>query len=100
MEHTPEPWEVVDHKTEPCQIKSKRADLRICDVWCTDFPHGKANARLIAAAPELLEALEEIFRICEGPVGDLLTGDSMNDTGLYDGMYIVKAAIAKAKGAE
>ena len=50
----------------------------ICDVDCGEEEHGLANAKLIASAPELLEALIEAYR-CSGernhltkPVLDLM----------------------------
>jgi hypothetical protein len=59
-------------------------------------PDQQANARLIAAAPDLLEALCVCERLIDGPIADLLTGDSMNDTGAYDTLSIARTAIAKA----
>lgn len=52
-----------------------------------DFPEGEANARLIAAAPDLLEALEMVMAEREGgsPV-------------LFSTSDKARAAIAKAKG--
>lgn len=57
-----------------------------------------ANARLLAAAPELLEALEFCESIMEEDIGNLLTGDAMADAGVYDAINKASAAIAKAKG--
>lgn len=64
--HTPGPW-TTDHKDhdEPYQdIKIKAGKHHaICTVWIDDAPvrdfntMQEANARLIAAAPELLDAL-------------------------------------------
>ena len=58
----------------------------------------KANARLIAAAPELLEALQSCISAIDGPIAGLLTGDSMNDLGVYDTLDIARAAITQATG--
>lgn len=67
--HTPGPWVVHDHPTDPYQYGHHvtTADgLTVCSVTYqlpVSTPHGVeeatrvANARLIAAAPELLEAL-------------------------------------------
>lgn len=60
MNHSKGPWKIVDNPTETTQIHGPNS-LRICDVWCTDLPHGMENACLIAAAPELLAALKEIL---------------------------------------
>jgi hypothetical protein len=54
-----------------------------------DFSTAKANARLIAASPDLLEALEEICREYDPSDG------SANGQMMFD---IARAAIAKAKG--
>ena len=51
--HTPPPWVVANG----VQIRSERH--QIAKVWMMRNGEGNANARLIAAAPELLEALEE-----------------------------------------
>ena len=74
MEHTPGPWRIESGLSE----YSASIDIYGGDVWvgCAHGSHmapdqrpapgfpsdneGRANARLIAAAPKLLEALEEI----------------------------------------
>ncbi len=70
-EHTPGPWRVLDFATgnkgffiAVVTVRENKPDGHVCDV----FPFGKrvegtvlaehiANARLIAAAPDMLEAL-------------------------------------------
>lgn len=52
------------------------------------WKEAEANARLIAAAPELLEALENLLAVNEGEGGTR-----------YRAQDIARAAIAKAKGA-
>lgn len=62
MSHTKGPWEVVKHKRFPFQLEVKSADGYICDMEGLsddDMPTVDANARLIAAAPELYEALTD-----------------------------------------
>jgi len=62
MSHTPGPWEIYDRgKDEPehqeCSIEStadKKAD------WVAQSIYNKSDAHLIAAAPEMLEMLEEL----------------------------------------
>ena len=55
----------------------------------------EANARLIAAAPELLEALEMLYAVVQGECPSLLDEDSGGDSRLD---IAIAAAIAKAKG--
>ena len=57
-------------------------DLRNC-------PLPEANARLIAAAPDLLEALEAIIATWDGPKYNHFMADNID---------LARAAIAKAKG--
>ena len=61
-------------------------------VWAGNADNAKANARLIAAAPDLLAALEEVVRTCEA--------DGMiyrwKDLGVD--LTEARAAIAKARG--
>lgn len=54
--HTPGPWHLVNGT----QIRS--AKHQIAKVWMMRGSEGVANARLIAAAPELLEALQDLKR--------------------------------------
>lgn len=89
--HTPGPWRVTEY-TDP-----KLADRRMIhgpgDNWFLADVYGAggsynvdANARLIAAAPEMLEALREIAEISRG---------LRFATGLKIG-ELARAAIAKA----
>ena len=55
-QHTPAPWEVKDQWG---YIKVHSADNGVCVIHGLDFK-AQANARLIAAAPELLAALQKI----------------------------------------
>ena len=86
--HTPGPWRYVGHFGTHCLDSNGRC--------IADAPHpngmseeeGFANARLIAAAPELLEALE------------YLAGFEKNaDWDGYKAVTMAKSAIAKARGA-
>ncbi|WOB87337.1 MULTISPECIES: hypothetical protein [unclassified Providencia] len=64
------------------------------EIWSTDWPESEsvqeANAHLIAAAPELLEALIELTESAKEAI------DGLGD--LADAIDTAKAAIAKALG--
>ncbi len=63
-EHTPGPW-TATKQTERCTYIA--ANTKIADVYSTafrDFENEAANARLIAAAPELLAALKALLEAC------------------------------------
>lgn len=93
--HTPGPWvygeDVGTHVIRGAPEKKKSGDMEyefrayVASIW--GGPH-EANARLIASAPELLEALEVIASIApgEGDVCELIARRA-------------RAAIAKATGA-
>lgn len=86
-QHTPGPWEVS--KDYPLQVKAVNAPSHNTVALFGDFyerPTREANGRLIAAAPELLEALIEAEQMIHA--GELNEGT----------MNIIRAAIAKAKG--
>ena len=88
MSHTPGPWEVERRWSNGCEICPIIASK---SKWIADvvgaphlgFSDTIDNARLIAAAPDLVEACEAI--IARGA----------DD---YSGMKAVRAAVAKAKG--
>jgi hypothetical protein len=89
-QHTPGPWEV--RKGEPWVIAKAYGDMK--SVVHLNLPvdqseSQKADARLIAAAPDLLEALQYMANVC--PAIDS-TGD--------DAHIKARAAIAKATGVQ
>lgn len=98
--HTPGPWEVCDAKRpDGFHIRSNARHWSIaaayhmagCSDPSLDISEGEAaaNARLIAAAPELLEALE----VAEDVLSSI-DGDSVHPCTLHK----IRAAIAKARG--
>jgi len=104
-QHTPGPWDDQYPQHSPGEIHVYGADGNVIgSVWGIEDgaqkdPTSAANARLIAAAPELLEALLSI----RGDMGDggeweggLENGGIVGPTALRK----VAAAIAKAEGGE
>jgi hypothetical protein len=96
--HTPGPWAVCPDgrltpgATVPVYSASDAEGLRLTVALVrTIGPEGDADARLIAAAPELLAALEEFCRECDG----YLDG---NDGRPWGTLLKGRAAIAKATG--
>ena len=97
--HTPGPWGMQEHSWSDTSITDsdgcRIAKLSICDI-ATEETQTKlesvmdANARLIAASPELLEALEAMIQ----RVSDL------GANGFSQEVAKGKASIAKAKGGE
>jgi hypothetical protein len=78
-------------------VTVQAGDKLICEV--AHYPtvadaEAEANARLIGKAPAMRKTLKEVEALLDGPIADLLTGDSMNDTGAYDVLANVKAALA------
>lgn len=60
-------------------------------------PNMEADARLIAAAPELLDALEKLLGLFDSGIRSEYEGTSMLETLLAEGDF-ARAAIAKATG--
>jgi len=106
MKHTPGPWaiggELISHN-----------DIEIATVMhCYADKTGKpinrnspvlgaadANARLIAAAPELLEGLEKLLQGSCSIVAHYHPGvNSIIGKPVYDGIDKARAAIARAEG--
>jgi hypothetical protein len=79
--HTPGPWLVANGN----QIRSEKD--QIAKVWMMRCGEGSANANLIALAPEMLAALEEINNVALGqPYAGCTCGE------------IARAILAKLKG--
>lgn len=96
-EHTEGPWAIVT-RTGPREVTLQR---RHWEIGQQELPHRgvgiafgdtEANARLIAAAPELLDALKQALVVME----------SVAETHGYDtevgAVPAARAAIAKAEG--
>ena len=82
--HTQGPWTIGKQDHDVIMIDTANGTA-ICDVY-GDSVDQPANARLIAAAPDLLEALETLYRaVC------------IADADLRYGEELARAAIAKAK---
>jgi hypothetical protein len=102
VKHTPGPWNLYEkHGGEldtTITATANGSQILICDVIGCRNNEGvitketaKANAKLIAAAPELLEALNKVMS-CIKSTSDLIKlGDS-----IYDIRYEIEAAIQKA----
>jgi len=95
VKHTKKPWRIIDRGVEGVYIiapNSIHIDERICQM-CIVYKNHKANARLIASAPELLEALEKIVTIIGGP-----QTNPSEWIRLKNSLDVAQQAIAKAEG--
>ena len=98
-QHTPGPWKSLPEEADKPYIRVRGTALgrryKIANVMDPtyngatdqDFEETRANARLIAAAPELYAALEQIAQISE-----------YNTSSMGWVVGLAKAAIAKATG--
>lgn len=101
--HTPGPWAALITKPKKRKQPSPGTVLVAAGgslaIDCTSsgdtFEEGEANARLIAAAPEMLEALKMAAWLIHDEIG--LSGARMDheDTKTLDA---IRSAIAKAEG--
>lgn len=102
--HTPGPWAITYAQTSarwPIVCSDDERGIEVAELsgvvaerlgvrWFSDpnAPEIEANARLIAAAPDLLAALKALFVAVDGNPGALST---------VDAVIAAKAAIAKAE---
>jgi hypothetical protein len=94
MSHTPGPWWVEDSDHPMGEGREVYDGFgRTASVY-GDTLTAEANARLIAAAPELLAALREV---ADGCARRLRKG---KDQGDLDTLRLCRTAIAKAEGRE
>ena len=103
-EHTPGPWAMLSEETDKPYIRIRGTKLgdryKIANVLTPVYDGSlereteetRANARLIEAAPDLLEAL----KLCEGNIKSLLASAHPKVYGEW--LTFVSAAIAKANG--
>ncbi len=84
--HTPGPWNVLEFK-ESLHITGgpRKRGLSLARIVLDD-DEDKANARLIAAAPELLEASKNFLL------------DNERESGHFESAELLRKAIAKAEG--
>lgn len=111
--HTPGPWKWMRNDTEsgldgdsPLMSQSGERVLQLGDCYPSGGEPNAANANLIAAAPELLEALENLLwhaeqleEFQESERGKGQTIDQMYAAGeMHAYMVAAKALISRAKG--
>ncbi len=92
--HTPAPWRIgtaTDNNNLLIQQDGDRPETRQVIAEIDPLPNKQANARLIAAAPELFEALEYVLEICKL---DNMDWDALEN----NAVPMMEKAIAKARG--
>jgi hypothetical protein len=108
INHTPGPWTIA-WGAYADWIESDSADGRTIAWTCNSLDNNGeecisqediANARLIASAPELLQALENLYERAVIWVASIENVDFSSHAGVYDQIpwAQAEAAIAKAKG--
>ena len=93
MTHTPGPWSYWPKSAYPQGVISQDATTTHIAIPALypDAGITTANARLIAAAPQLLEALKALQR-------QALQGNVRGDEWMDEALEKTRAAIAKAEG--
>lgn len=96
---TPGPWVVRTIDQSLATVETQDGEYIICnaaqlrgDDWKTEHAERKANARLIAAAPDLLAALQRIVAVLDKQVASPHLAERASP------LTQAKAAIAKATG--
>lgn len=116
--HTPGPWDYVPSNEHHGPYVTTEYGITVCDCYCMSNPSSlsvrnggnskpihhmhemaDANARLIAAAPELLEALiQACGQLNVERVAASSRGEISRSTRIGECLKQVEAAIAKAEG--
>lgn len=96
--HTPGPWRITEINTEGFAHVSS-SEHGFGDIATTWNDQHKANAHLIAAAPDMLAALKECDSRCRYD-GDYFhdIGDTARQDASWAAADAAEAAIAKAEG--
>jgi hypothetical protein len=87
--HTPGPWHYFETEDGRCRVKPLNGKYIVaeCSAMEPQCEEQGSNARLIAAAPDLLEALRR-----------LLDSGDVRDAAEKGALAAARAAIAKAEG--
>jgi hypothetical protein len=92
---SPEEWRYIVMVPQPPFVFG-RVGLLVCSASEED-EETLQRARLVAAAPELLSALERLCELVDGPLMDyIVTGDQAAELGLYEALESGLSAIGKA----
>lgn len=103
MKHTPGKWEIRKGKRKDT-VSVETDAAYIAEVYGQDYDDGEANARLIAAAPDMLEALKRSMDFAQEILNLLVGYQTEHFNSNINGargsaiaiMDIARAAIAKA----
>lgn len=90
--HTPGPWAQTYSKNPQIVGTVSGKDIASTSARNVPLAQSEANARLIAAAPEMLEALQTLV--------ESLTWEEKRSGTTYSGLEDARAAIAKATGTD
>lgn len=99
-EHTPGPWAVNPAlaQVDAFVLSPSQAPIPVCQMlWPTDErseAETEANARLVAAAPDILAALKEARKGCQ--LLDDLCACGADDDYVRDLLSTIDSALAKA----
>lgn len=106
MSHTPGPWVLSDCEEDEYGLPyyiigptdaggSTFVEEQICQVWCPEHDL-EANARLILAAPDLLDAIKLVLPLAKGyrPDGQTETARKTCDSWIS----VAEEIVAKAEG--
>ena len=93
--HTPGPWQPSKSRTNPYAVyaphgQTTRSSIASIALYDDCYDEAEANARLIAAAPELLEALLAVWNAGTGASPEVKDAS----------WELARAAIANATGTE
>lgn len=94
---TPAPWWITRRKNkvgQRLQPSITAGVYQIAVMSCVSSSEGEANARLIAAAPELLDVLRRVVAECAPDRGEKLRADRVWNELLAE----AEAVVAKAEG--
>lgn len=90
---TPGPWKIAQwEQTTSIKANDGVGDVYICNLTQGQGDEGRANARLIASAPELLTALESLIEFAHAALSGTVHADTLQN---YEA--IARAAIARVK---